>query len=385
MDAYRISLRLSGADSVKRGAWISPIWKSAMFFPAAGPAGLIYSRGETGIARLAVGTDALIAPSSGLPGGRLPWLRIYAGLFFAGLLLFCLRKLAALPAGQLNDLLAVASSATCGWSWLLTRALFREPGQRESPWPLGAVILLTATGAFLQFAGSSEGSLTHMAGNLQQLLSSTVLLLAVTESLRTWRRDMPAPELRFRLVFAGGYAALVVVSAVWINQSPEGSFGARSGDGVKVTCAMAAMLLAGLALRHRRLNPLPGAAPTRRRSPISVDDEQLACRIRELLGRESLHLQHDLKVADLARELGVPEYKVTQCITGPLSFPNFNQMINHWRVERAMRMLGDARHANLPVLTIALDCGFGSIGPFNRAFKAQTGVTPTQFRAASLT
>ena len=36
--------------------------------------------------------------------------------------------------------------------------------------------------------------------------------------------------------------------------------------------------------------------------------------------------------------------------------------------------------AHLPVLTIALDCGYGSIGPFNRAFKARYGITPGQFR-----
>ncbi len=34
----------------------------------------------------------------------------------------------------------------------------------------------------------------------------------------------------------------------------------------------------------------------------------------------------------------------------------------------------------MPVLTIALDTGFGSIGPFNRAFKAHTGMTPTEYR-----
>jgi AraC-like DNA-binding protein len=32
------------------------------------------------------------------------------------------------------------------------------------------------------------------------------------------------------------------------------------------------------------------------------------------------------------------------------------------------------------VLTLALDCGYASIGPFNRAFKARFGVTPTQYR-----
>jgi AraC-like DNA-binding protein len=28
-----------------------------------------------------------------------------------------------------------------------------------------------------------------------------------------------------------------------------------------------------------------------------------------------------------------------------------------------------------------MDCGFGSIGPFNRAFKEDTGVTPGAYRA----
>ena len=38
--------------------------------------------------------------------------------------------------------------------------------------------------------------------------------------------------------------------------------------------------------------------------------------------------------------------------------------------------------AGVPILTIALDFGFQSLGPFNRAFKADTGLTPTEFRTA---
>ncbi len=40
--------------------------------------------------------------------------------------------------------------------------------------------------------------------------------------------------------------------------------------------------------------------------------------------------------------------------------------------------------AHLPILTIALDLGYGSIGPFNRAFKAAVGVPPSAYRAARL-
>jgi AraC-like DNA-binding protein len=37
----------------------------------------------------------------------------------------------------------------------------------------------------------------------------------------------------------------------------------------------------------------------------------------------------------------------------------------------------------LPVLSIALEVGYGSIGPFNRAFKARMGMTPSRFRKAA--
>jgi len=36
------------------------------------------------------------------------------------------------------------------------------------------------------------------------------------------------------------------------------------------------------------------------------------------------------------------------------------------------------------VLTIALDLGYGSLGPFNRAFKEMTGMTPTAYREKTI-
>jgi AraC-like DNA-binding protein len=38
----------------------------------------------------------------------------------------------------------------------------------------------------------------------------------------------------------------------------------------------------------------------------------------------------------------------------------------------------------VPILTIALDAGFQSLGPFNRAFKSATGETPSKYRRRKL-
>jgi AraC-like DNA-binding protein len=34
----------------------------------------------------------------------------------------------------------------------------------------------------------------------------------------------------------------------------------------------------------------------------------------------------------------------------------------------------------VPILTLALDLGYASLSPFNRAFKAHTGLTPSEYR-----
>jgi len=76
----------------------------------------------------------------------------------------------------------------------------------------------------------------------------------------------------------------------------------------------------------------------------------------------------------------LPEYRLRQAINEGLGYRNFNAFINHYRLEEAKAALADPGQRDVPVLTIAMDAGFQSLGPFNRAFKAETGQTPTEFR-----
>jgi AraC-like DNA-binding protein len=58
--------------------------------------------------------------------------------------------------------------------------------------------------------------------------------------------------------------------------------------------------------------------------------------------------------------------------------------LNEYRLAAAATQLADVEKIRTPVLTIALDLGWGSIGPFNRAFRARFGTTPTEFRRGQL-
>jgi AraC-like DNA-binding protein len=63
-----------------------------------------------------------------------------------------------------------------------------------------------------------------------------------------------------------------------------------------------------------------------------------------------------------------------------LGFRNFTAFLNEHRLAAAAARLADRAQTRTPVLTIALDLGWGSIGPFNRAFRARFDMTPSDFR-----
>lgn len=301
------------------------------------------------------------------------------GLLFAGAVAaFCLRELIGTRLGLSADLLAIAGGATCGWSWLVIRALFQQPSSPHALWPLALVLAMIATESVLRLDEGAPAPVLRIVGNVEGLVSSTLLLLAAIEPLRRIR-GVPRSERRFRLIVAGGYAAMLAVAVLWIDGAPAGSAASRLGGTIKAACALAALLGMALAIRYRAGNPMPAARGARRQGKASADIA-LGGRILHLLQEEAAFTQCDLRIADLARGLGEAEYKVTQCITGALGFRNFNHMTNHFRIAEAKRRLADPSLDHLPILTIALDCGFGSIGPFNRAFKAETGSTPTHFR-----
>ena len=98
------------------------------------------------------------------------------------------------------------------------------------------------------------------------------------------------------------------------------------------------------------------------------------------LMNDGVFLQQELTIGKLAEMLTLPAHQLRQLINQQLGFSNFSHYLNSYRIPWVCEQLQDASKKNLPILTIALEAGYGSIAPFNRAFKAKIGQTPTQFR-----
>jgi len=217
-------------------------------------------------------------------------------------------------------------------------------------------------------------------------------LLALVAVARPWRADLVERRRRWRAVVVAGGALYAVVMVGLRLGSDDGRLGAPAALG---DVAMMLALVAWVA--WQLLQPRPAgfwdeqlrpaahaAAPAPRPPAADPQDEALAAALARHMGEARGYAQEGLSLATLAAQLGAPEYRLRRVINQRLGHRNFNAFVNGCRLAEARRRLADPAQAQLPVLSIALDVGFGSIGPFNRAFKAETGLTPTEFRQKTL-
>jgi AraC-like DNA-binding protein len=112
----------------------------------------------------------------------------------------------------------------------------------------------------------------------------------------------------------------------------------------------------------------------------SAADRKLIDALNRLMAQDRAYRDERMTIGTLALRLGVPEYRLRRLINQRLGYRNFNAFLNDHRIQDVRAALADPTQAEVPVITIAMDAGFQSLGPFNRAFKAITGVTPSEYR-----
>jgi len=95
-------------------------------------------------------------------------------------------------------------------------------------------------------------------------------------------------------------------------------------------------------------------------------------------------MAHGMTISNLAQMAGMPEHRLRRLVNQHLGYRNFADYLNFHRIEAAKSRLSVVADRHVPVLTVAMDLGYGSLGPFNRAFKERAGMTPTAFRKKAL-
>lgn len=129
--------------------------------------------------------------------------------------------------------------------------------------------------------------------------------------------------------------------------------------------------------------PEPSDPPEAEEGVDNEDPEELSHwkpKILELMEGDHLYKNPTLTLNDVADHLGITSKQVSGLINRGFA-QNFNDFVNHYRVEAVKARFAEGDQDRFTILSIALACGFNSKTTFNRVFKRLTARTPVQYLA----
>lgn len=218
------------------------------------------------------------------------------------------------------------------------------------------------------------------------VFSAGLALHLVWTALVGRRDDLVETRRSIRLWFVialGCAAGLNIFGEAMFSRAHDGAVSTFRAGLVLVVATWGLLWLTQLQREALLFQPAPAPEPDPP-SRLSSKDALLLARLTRLMGEEQAFTEQGLTIGALAQRAGVPEHQLRALINGGLGHRNFAAFLNSYRIALAKEKLSDPALARMPVLTIAMDSGFASLAPFNRAFRAQEGVTPSEFREAAL-
>jgi AraC-like DNA-binding protein len=326
----------------------------------------------------------VLAPRAGL-ASRL------GALFCASVIAFVVTS-APHPIGIIVYPLTALCVAKPAIFWLFAKALFGERF-RIRPAHVAATAIVIVLGLWheLDFGRdvrAGVGTPFELIGSLAY--EGLVLAFVVAAMHEAWRglaTDLVEKRRRLRVTLVAGVALyLVVIVAVQLSNL---ALGVQTATPL-VVGNLVLMLAVGFAttlslVQARRGSWIDGSWTSDSAAGASPAERTLLANLDQRMKSEGLYRREGLTIGGLAKMLGTQEYQLRRVINRELGYRNFNDFLHSYRIPEACTRLRSPAEAKRPVLSIALDLGYNSIGPFNRAFKARVGMTPTEFRRSDPT
>lgn len=314
----------------------------------------------------------------------------YTALLFLGVAAFAVDSAPGFGALDLRLRIPIhiACIATPALFWIMAAALFND--EFRARWYHALAWLWLAGLAWREMYGWPPAVVAA-----QEVSALLFVLFGVWHALAGRAGDLVEWRRQIRVEFAVGtalYIVLLIVSQrIWPGSLGRPPFSLVNAIGLMAFVFLFAWLRLSLLFNQplARASAQDGSAPPvepepRQVPPATGQEAVLLEALRKLMEQGRAFRDEGLGITSLAQSLGVQEYRLRRLINGQLGHRNFSAFVNGYRLAEVEAALADPGQAEVPILTIALDAGFGSIGPFNRAFKAHTGLTPTEYRRARL-
>lgn len=287
--------------------------------------------------------------------------------------------------GPLDPLVDLISISTPVWIWLFARRIFeREPRQNILLAAAGIMILGWFLANFLPATGATGFLILHITalallGDLVRvgILERDDDLIEQRRMLRLWLPLLAAAQAALILLFELAELFFDVDS-----RYPPAQM-------LNSVIILLIMLFAALTLfrTDRELLPVEAVEDTataEQPEPLDLNPSEQVLHDKLIAAMEGgAYRETGLTIAALAEKLDTPEHRLRALINRRLGHRNFSAFLNRYRIAEAREKLASREDVDLPVLTIAMDLGYNSLPTFNRAFRAETGTTPSEFRRLS--
>ncbi len=254
---------------------------------------------------------------------------------------------------------------------------------------------------WLEWSGAVLYVIAHMPGrlhyiglnnwwspNLEIVVSGIVLLMMAHLSFVTiagHQEDLVEGRRRFRKWFATALVTLIVVSILLERLAGQ--------LGIPQVLSMYTIYLFTLPLAMWAVLWLAKIEPDRlshglksdgkqHYSMDAIDPKDLPAhqRLVSIMQDQRGFAEHGLTIGKLAERVGIPSHQLRSLINKSMGYRNYTAFLNHYRINAIKDDLANPEKSRIPVLSLALDAGFSSLAPFNRAFKSSEGVTPSDYR-----
>ncbi len=94
---------------------------------------------------------------------------------------------------------------------------------------------------------------------------------------------------------------------------------------------------------------------------------------------EKIYKENDISLEMVAHKLNTSRHNASQVINEHFKV-SFHELVNKYRIEEAKKILTDDQQRNLNIIDIAYEVGYNNKVTFNKAFKKDTQLTPSQFQ-----